>query len=219
MCKSFSSVIKQACVIVGTAALVCIASTRTVEAQMLADTTGTIAEHEFVVSGFIGPTFGDVVDDADAGIGGAFTYLRGGMFGGEFIANFTPDLNFGSNLVEDSAVNDFMFNGIAALPLGEQGRFQPFVSAGLGAMTISATIDDPEDLFDVDDTQFAGNVGFGLMGFGDQWGFRAGMRYVSGFDEDPIPGDLDLSADLVDATDVLADVSYWRGDVGVAFRW
>jgi hypothetical protein len=92
-------------------------------AQALADTTRTIAEHEFVVSGFVGPTFGADVDDVDTGLGGAFTYLHGGMFGAEFIANVTPDLNLDSDLIEDGNVNSFMFNGVAALPLGEAGRW------------------------------------------------------------------------------------------------
>jgi hypothetical protein len=95
----------------------------------------------------------------------------------------------------------------------------PFVSGGLGAMTLNANIDDPTDVFDVDDTQLAGNLGFGVMGFGDRWGFRTGMRYITGLSGDPVPGDVDAPSDLLDADDVLGEVSFWRADVGVAYRW
>lgn len=194
---------------------------RQVRAQV-AETYGTIAEHEWVASGFVGPAFGADAEDANTGFGGAISYLRYGTFGGEFLANFTPDMELAPDLVEDSAVNNYMFNGMAALPLGQDGRWQPFVSAGLGAMTISGAVEDPDDFFelDVDDTQLASNVGFGLMGFGDQWGFRAGARYFAGLDDDPnIGDDIGDASDLVDPADVLGDVSFWRVHGGVAYRW
>jgi hypothetical protein len=187
--------------------------------QVVTDTTGTIAENEFVVSGFAGPTFGSDIEETDAGFGGAFTYLHRGMVGAEFIANFTPDLNFDSGLAEDGNVNNYMVNGIVALPLGEAGRWQPYVSGGLGAMTLSATLEDPTDVFDVDDTQLAGNIGFGLMGFGERWGFRTGMRYIAGLNDDPVPGNIDAPSDLVDPNDALGEVAFWRADAGIAYRW
>lgn len=188
----------------------------------VSETYGTIAEHEWIASGFVGPAFGADAEDANTGFGGAISYLRYGAFGGEFLANFTPDMQFASDLIEDSAINHYMFNGMAALPLGRDARWQPFVSAGFGAMTISGAIEDPDDFFDfdVDDTQLAGNVGFGLMGFGDRWGFRAGARYFAGLDDDPnIDGDINDTSDLVDPADILGDVSFWRVDGGVAYRW
>jgi opacity protein-like surface antigen len=178
-----------------------------------------LTTNEWILSGHVGTAFGDEVEEADASFGGTITYLRNGMFGAEFLAGFNPNMDLVLAPTDDSAVNNYMVNAIAALPLGEAGRWQPFVSAGLGAMTIHSTLEGQgdlgDDLFDVDDTQAGGNVGVGLMGFGDQWGFRSEVRYFNGFDDD----DDDNPSDLLDPADFLGNIDFWRANVGLAYRW
>ena len=178
---------------------------------------GDLTADELIASGHLGSSFGASAEEAGFGAGASLTYLRNGMLGAEFLAGFSPGLDLTLATTDDSAVGNFMVNGVAALPLGIEGRWQPFLSAGLGAMTISSELPDSasNDLFEVDDTQLGGNIGFGVMGFADQWGFRSDLRYFSGFggedDDDPL--------DLIDANDFLSDVDYWRASVGVAYRW
>lgn len=173
-------------------------------------------EHEWVVSGEVSSAFAASAEDPAAGFGGTLTYLREGAIGAEFLAGYTPDLDLDLAPTDDSTVNNFMVNGVAALPLGEDGRFQPFVSAGLGAMTIASELPgtDTDDFLDVDDTQLGGNVGIGLMAFNDNWGVRSDLRYFTGFG-----GDEDDPIDVIDESDFLSDVDFWRANVGVAYRW
>lgn len=188
-----------------------------VPATAAAQTVGDrLTEHEWIGSGHLGSSFGASAEDAGFGAGASLTYLRNGMLGAEFLAGFSPDLELTLAPTDDSAVGNFMVNGVAALPLGIDGRWQPFLSAGIGAMTISSELEaGSNDLFEVDDTQLGGNVGFGVMGFADQWGIRTDLRYFNGFGGD----DDDGPVDLIDANDFLSDVDYWRASVGVAYRW
>jgi hypothetical protein len=175
-----------------------------------------LTEHEWIASGQVGSVFGASAEDASAGATATITYLRDGMVGAEFLAGFSPDLDLALAPTDNSAAGNFMVNGVAALPFGVDGRWQPFVSGGIGAMTISSELmDGSNNLFEVDDTQLGGNVGFGLMAFGDQWGLRTDVRYFTGFeneaDGDPI--------DVLEPSDFLGDVDYWGANVGVAYRW
>lgn len=182
-------------------------------AQMLDD--DRISEHEWVVSGQVGSAFGASAEDATAGVTGTLTYLRDGAFGAELLAGFTPDLDFDVAPTDDSSVGNYMANGVAALPLGVDGRWQPFVSAGLGAMTISSEFANGEntELLNVDDTQLGGNVGVGLMTFSDRWGVRGDVRYFTGLSDD------DSEIDAIDSNDFLSNVDYWHANIGVAYRW
>lgn len=181
------------------------------------DYDDSIGEHQWIVSGQVGSAFGASAEDATAGVIGTLTYLREGILGAEFLAGFTPDLHLELAPSDNSAVANFMMNGIAALPLGLDESWQPFVSGGLGAMTISNEFldSDSNDLLNIDDTQLGGNIGFGVMAFGDRWGFRGDVRYVAGFGGDGGGG----AVDVIDANDFLSDVDYWRANVGVAYTW
>jgi hypothetical protein len=134
------------------------------------------------------------------------------VFGFELMAGFAPDFEFDAPVASgaNSRLYSFMANLIAAAPLGDGGSFQPFVSGGIGAMRLDIDLDDDLDFGEegIDDTQFAGNIGGGFMGFSGNWGFRADIRYFTGFEEE---GDTDLLA--------LGNTSFWRGNVGLSFRW
>jgi hypothetical protein len=65
--------------------------------------------------------------------------------------------------------------------------------------------------FDVDNNDFGINVGAGVFGFmTDNVGFRGDLRYFRGFGEDTGNDQIDLD---------LGDMDFWRGTVGVTFRW
>lgn len=175
---------------------------------------GDLIENQFVVTGFVGPTHDGDVDSTNVGFGAAFDYLRNGRFGFEVLAGFSPNLDLQAAATDDSQVNNYMFNVIGAVPLGDNGAWQPYVSGGVGAMTFrSGLTSDAADLFnEPDDARFAYNVGFGLMGFADNIGFRADVRYFTARADDN-PSSID------NVFLPFEDINFWRTTAGVAFRW
>jgi hypothetical protein len=166
----------------------------------------TYAENQYTVSGNIGGTFGNdtYIDEAGVDFGGTLSYLRDGMFGAEFLAGFAPNLNLDLGLSADNDVNNYMFNVVGAAPLGTNHNWQPFVSGGVGLLTLHEG-STPLNLTDTDDTEPGANIGVGLMGFQDRWGFRTEIRYFTqlGDADGLIPNDFD----------------FWRANAGVAYRW
>jgi hypothetical protein len=170
---------------------------------------GAVTGNQFTVSGNIGGTFGTEsnLDQAGVNFGGALSYLHNGMFGGEFLAGFAPNLNLDLVSGTNNDVNDYMFNLIAAAPFGVEGRWQPFVSGGIGAITLHQ---GNLSLFDSNDSEPGANIGVGLMGFQDQWGFRTELRYFTqiGSTTQPAPG-----------VGIPDGFNFWRANAGVAYRW
>jgi hypothetical protein len=176
-------------------------------------TTAPVQQDEWIASGFAGPTFGATVQESNVGFGGTITYLRQGVFGGEALATFTPDFGFAPNVATDASVNNYMANVVAAVAAGANGRFQPFVSGGIGAMQIRGDVDDGAGLVEIKDTQLGSNIGFGVMMFNNRWGLRTDLRYFSSLQNN------DDEPDIIDPTGVLTDTDFWRYNMGVAYRW
>jgi hypothetical protein len=175
---------------------------------------GDLIENQFVITGFVGPTHSGDTDTSSVGYGAAFDYLRNGRYGFEVLTGFSPNLDLQLAATDDSQVNNYMFNVIGAIPLGDNGGWQPYASGGIGAMTFrSGLTSDLADLFnEPDDTRLAYNFGFGLMGFADKIGFRADVRYFMAQADDN-PG----STDSVFLP--FQDVNFWRSTAGIAIRW
>jgi opacity protein-like surface antigen len=190
-------------------------TTTTTQTAMPADDYST--NNYSIVSGSIGGAFGGDADDGTFGFDASYDYLHRGTFGFEFLGSFTPDLDMNSSATVlaagDTRVNTYMFNAIGAVPLGLDDNWLPYVSGGLGAMTVRNDLDLPTDtsLSLIDENQFGGNVGFGLMGFYNQVGLRADVRYFTGIGEDN-----NNSGRLNGLTE---NVDFWRSTVGVSFRW
>ena len=169
----------------------------------------------WIASGFAGPTFGATVQESNVGFGGTITYLRQGILGAEALATFTPDFGFAPNVAVDARVDNYMANVVAAVAGGTDGRIQPFVSGGIGAMRIRGDVDDAGSTVEIRDTQLGSNIGFGLMMFNNRWGLRTDLRYFSSLQknsaEDP--------PEIPDPTGVLTDTDFWRYNMGVAYRW
>ena len=159
--------------------------------------------------------------------GASIGYRTAGVFGFEFDYNVAPNFfQFTGGTGDfdlfdfDSSVQTFMGNVILAIPIGGStgAGFQPYVTAGLG--TIRTTLRSESDVFDditSNDTGF--NVGGGANFFiATHFGLRADLRYIRGFesidDEDPIEDSPFF--DQPAATEVF---NYWRGSLGLTFRW
>jgi hypothetical protein len=203
-------------------------------------------ENHWTAAGFVGANFGGETDlgDTDPSLefGGQIGYLWAGAFGAEFLADFSPSFDMDNVFLLDSpSVNTYMLNLIAAIPLGDRDSYQPYVSGGFGAVSLSTDvfedfdIDDEIDL-DLDDlppltlentiqgshTGFGGNVGFGFMGFAEDIGFRADLRYYSAGNEPELEnvdaaGNVDRGDNFAEA--LVSGLNFWRANVGIAFRW
>ncbi len=180
--------------------------------------------NEFIVSGFVGGSFARNSLNTSVDFGGAFDYLHNGAFGVEFLAGFAPRFKLDRLAGTDSDVNNYMANVIAAVPVGEFKAVRPFVSAGIGALTLSQNTNNPNNngivnttaaLFQPSETHFGGNIGGGIMAFTGAFGVRADVRYFSALGHKnannlAAPGSL---------ASVLDNVSFWRANVGFAFRF
>jgi len=118
----------------------------------------------------------------------------------------------------DSSVQTLMGNVVLALPVGgADGPFRPYISGGLG--TIRTQLRSESDVFDdltSNDTGYNFGAGAHLLAKG-RFGLRFDVRYFRGFesidDEDPVDNPL---FEQPFANEVF---NFWRGTIGVSFRW
>jgi hypothetical protein len=177
---------------------------------------------------FVGQDFGQSVDESSVDFGGALGYTSG-WFGAEFLAGFTPNFQMRNQLfVDEPQVNSYMFNLMAGVPMGPSKNWQPFVSGGIGALTLRSDdlsgdlSNDFNENFQSDDTQLGGNIGFGVMGFAQNVGIRADVRYFRAFGDNALENALNLNPDTFDDTsqiNILPGLDFWRANIGLAFRW
>lgn len=190
-------------------------------------TTSPVEGH-WLASGFVGTNFARDADEASFDFGGTLGYLWRGSIGLEFHANLSPDFKLeGARrallLGTEPWINSYMGNAMFAAPLGDEGQVKPYVSGGVGVLTLrsNAIITDGErNEFEPDDTHAAMNVGAGLMGFRGAVGFRGDVRFFRGFEQQDIQ-DLDpvRSSEEAIGSAILSTLSFWRANVGVVFRW
>ena len=182
--------------------------------------------NEFIVSGFVGGSFARNALQTAVDFGGSLDYLHNGAFGVEFMAGFAPKFKLDRLAGLDSDVNNYMANVVASVPVGTFHAVRPFVSGGIGALTLSqntgssnnnAIVNASAALFQPSETHFGGNIGAGIMGFTGAYGIRADVRYFSAL------GHKNASSSAVaqpgTLLSVLDDVSFWRANIGVAFRF
>src|SRR5215203_6915014 len=186
-------------------------------------------DSEWLASAFVGSSFGaEDAEDAALDFGGSFGYLWRGALGAEFLANFSPDFSLDptrSALLtsEEPWINTYMFNAMAAIPIGTTTRFQPYVSGGFGAITLRAdtllTSNGNGNDFAADDTRGAGNLGLGFMTHLGRAGLRADLRWFRAFDAGDGADDPNQTNAEIIGRAVLADLSFWRANIGLAFRF
>jgi hypothetical protein len=193
--------------------------------------------HEWVVTGFVGGNFGQNSLSSSVDFGGTISYLYKGFVGGEFIAGFSPKFKFDRLVTGDADINNYMANAIVAIPVGSLHGFRPFVSGGLGAVTMSLNSNaifplgpsssfintaGNNSVFDPNASHFAGDIGVGVMAFGGRWGVRGDVRYFSSIGTTNSTGLLSTatgSTTTLKDNSLLNDVKFWRANIGVAFRF
>jgi opacity protein-like surface antigen len=166
--------------------------------------------------------FGDVGDFEDefekrGNFGASLAYMGAGIVGFEVDFGWAPnffenttgpgDFDFG-----DSNVTTLMANLVVGAPIGGQTGpgLRPYASGGVGL--IRSRIGDAGDFFDNPSTNdFGFNVGAGVTGFfTDNIGVRGDLRYFRSLQDEEPDDEFDLS---------LSDFNFWRGTVGVTFRF
>jgi hypothetical protein len=195
-------------------------TTATTASQTATESYGVVSTgpSQWIVSGFVGSNFGLSAEKSSVDYGGSLGYLYRNWIGAEFLAGFTPNFEVGpQNLAlfngDRPDVNSYMANGIVALPLGADGRWQPFVSGGFGALDMRSSVGSPIDqLYAPNDTRAGGNIGAGLMAFAGNVGIRGDIRYFRAFSSNS-PA---VSGDQVS---FLPGLDFWRGNIGIAFHW
>lgn len=148
--------------------------------------------------------------------GASLSWMGAGALGFEvdfgyspnFFQNTTGDADFQFG---DSNVTTLMANVKVGAPFGGQhgGGIRPYASGGIGL--IKTRIDDPDDLFELNSTDWGINVGGGVTGFfTDKIGVQGDVRYFRSLQDNEPDGEVDLA---------LGSFNFWRGTVGVVFRF
>jgi opacity protein-like surface antigen len=185
------------------------------------------ASADWLFTPYLGLNFGHSADFGDVGdfednfekkavFGGSLAWMGAGAVGIEFDLGVSPnffatttgdeDFDFG-----DSNLTTFMVNAIIGAPVGGQTGpgVRPYVAGGIGLIrsSISAT-----DFFDELSTSDLGiNLGGGVTGFfSDNVGIRGDIRYFRSLQDNESDDDFDLG---------LSSFHWWRGSVGVTFRF
>jgi opacity protein-like surface antigen len=201
-------------------------------------TPATPARADWFLTPYLGGVFGGAanqvsLNDFDdeferrVNFGGSIGYRTKGVLGFEIDYSVAPNFfqfTGGTNNFDlldfDSSVQTLMGNVVLSIPAGGStgAGFQPYVSAGFG--TIRTQLRSASDVFDDITSNDSGyNIGAGAHVFaGAHIGLRADVRYLRGFesldDEDPIVDNPFFDQPF--ATEVF---NFWRGSVGVTFRW
>jgi opacity protein-like surface antigen len=176
------------------------------------------ARADWIFTPFVGGNFGGDAKNADfdfntnASYGASFGYMGAGVIG------FEVDFGYSPNFFEDPSTDAFdanvtslMGNLIIGVPVGGQTGpgIRPYVSGGAGLLR--TRVDDAGDFFDIDQNAFGINAGGGVMGFfSDHVGVRGDIRYFRAFKDVERGDGVDLE---------LGGFDFWRGSVGVAFRF
>jgi hypothetical protein len=143
--------------------------------------------------------------------GASLAWMGGGILGFEVDFGYSPnffgvsDNDSGINFVGDGNVTTLMGNLVVGAPLG---AVRPYASGGVGV--IASRVDNAGQFFDKASSQNLGlDAGAGLMFLAGNVGVRGDIRYFrSMHDSDPNGVDLDLG-----------DFRFWRGTVGVTFKF
>jgi hypothetical protein len=210
--------------------------------------TSSDSGRNWMVSGFIGTNFGSSRNNdngelfglenfnsssTSANFGGQVAYLGRGVIGGEFLADFSPSIGtFNNVLFENSPnVNSYMFNAIAVAPFGHAHSYDPYLSGGIGWVTLNATIFTIDPTLapnisaigteSVSGSRFGWDLGGGVMAWSEKnWGFRGDVRYYRTTSN---------TSDVLDLNNIgngdvftrveLSGISFWKANAGLSFRW
>lgn len=182
------------------------------------------ASADWLLTPFIGSSFGGNADFGSVGngsfsnefsqklnYGASLGWMGGGVLGFEVDFGYSPNFyglsstSSGLNFTGDGNVTTAMGNVLVGAPLG---AVRPYASGGLGL--IASKVDNPGQFFDKASTNDLGmDVGGGVMFLGGNVGVRGDLRYFRSLNNNDANG--------VDLT--LNDFHFWRGTVGVTFKF
>lgn len=147
--------------------------------------------------------------------GATVGYMGAGSFGFEADFAYTPEFFEGDDddvdLFSGNNVTSFMANAVIGVPIGGQlgAGFRPYVSGGIGVLQQRVQSDD--DLFEITNNEFGVNIGVGALSFAtDHVGFRGDVRYYRALIDAEPDNEFDID---------LGSFDFWRGTVGITFRW
>jgi opacity protein-like surface antigen len=179
------------------------------------------ASADWLFTPFLGATFGG---SANVGFGGAFkdefernlnygaslAGIGSGGLGFEIDFGYSPNF-FGVsndsaniNLIGDGNVTTLMGNLIIAAP---RGGIRPYASGGIGI--IGAKVDNTEQFLKASTNDLGLDAGGGIMCLSGNIGVRGDLRYFRSLRNND-PNGVDLA---------LGDFRFWRGTVGVTFKF
>ena len=184
----------------------------------------------WTATGFVGSYFSASGQAAQANdVNGSLTYggqigRMFGRFGAEVVADFAPSYKIESlALSEHPEVNAYMANGIAIWSTRYQNHIQPYISGGIGTIQMHASVLPDTALTGstvnakVWENRFGWDVGAGAFAFaGRNIGLRLDLRYYSANNSSDDPND--PPAQRVSSA-LLSGLSFWRANIGIAFRW
>jgi hypothetical protein len=164
----------------------------------------------------IGGSFGgDASGHEHMSWGASIGWMGAGAFGFEADLAYTPQFFESStsdvNFIDTDNVTTWMGNILVGIPIGGQhgAGFRPYFSGGAGVM--QSNVKDVNDLFPVNNNEFGVNAGAGAMGFAtDHVGFRGDVRYYRQLTNPTENNNFNID---------FADFNFWRGTVGLTFRW
>jgi len=176
------------------------------------------ARADWLFTPHVGSTFGS--DESAFTYGASIGWMGAGVLGWETEFAFTPGFldidatdddidDFDADLIDDQAFS-VMFNGIVGVPIGgtSGAGFRPYFAGGVG--WFQTTIESDELLFDESSDKFGFSLGGGAMGYFGNVGLRGDLRYYQTLSDSNVDNDLGLE---------IGDYDFWRGTVGVTFRW
>ena len=177
------------------------------------------ASAEWIFTPFIGASFAagtdnidfeDHIDGSKMTFGGSLAWVGGGVFGFELDFGYAPEYfepdDDDLELVDSSNYTSIMANVMISAP---RGAFRPYAAGGVGML--KTFVDDVDDAFDVDRNALGFNVGGGVMGwFTDRVGIRGDVRYFRQMTESDEDDEIDFN---------VTAFRFWRGTVGVSFRF
>ena len=188
------------------------------------------ASADWLFTPFVGLNFGGNVQFNDGGasdledelesrgtFGASLAWMGGGAIGFELDFGYTP--NFFENTTGpgnfefgDNNLTTLMANVTVGAPIGGQSGMgiRPYASGGIGI--IRSRIGDAEDIVDdLTSNDLGFNVGGGVAGFfSDNIGMRGDLRYFRSLQDNEPDDDFDFG---------LGGFNFWRGSVGITFRF
>ena len=185
----------------------------------------TQASADWLFTPYLGATFGgsanigtggeDFDDEFERKVnyGASLAWVGDGAVGFEVDFGYSPNFFRVStddddfDLIGDGNVTTLMANLVLGAPMG---TVRPYASGGVGL--IKSKVDDAgQFLGEIDNNDFGFNVGAGVTGFmNDNVGIRGDVRYFRSLRDNEPDDEFDVS---------LSDFHFWRGTVGVTFKF